>query len=819
MLLCSVSFGQNWEVLDYNYISTMELIATVTVQGEAVESIEVAAFDENGNVRGVAYNTYDEDYDKYILNMTIHGNDDNEILTFKAYDHNNSVLLFSDTHFDFITNDTQGSWNTPLEMDFFNIHWNKSDIVYYETSMAITSVVHIDDVYQDRGYLEVAAFCGDELRGIGRTSYNDYYKQFVAYIFVSGTNNENISFKLYDHSNESATELTSISTVTFTSNGNLGYATPISIEFITPVAKIGDVYYNTLASAVEAAQDKETITLLKDVEGSGVVINKNVTINFGGFTYTFTTPAVGSTGTTSNGFQILKGNDVTLQNGTLNVADANKGDYYILIQNYANLNVTNMTLDGTNLDKYSTTDGDSYVLSNNSGNVNISNSKITANDEGSKAFAFDVCKYANYEAPVVTLDAVSTIDGNVELSGGELYANQDLNIIAKKEFKKVSGEVGSKIGWGTISTPIEGAKIPETAAGTYHDLYRYNESSMMWQYYMNGVGENGASYPFTTFKLGEGYLYANNEDITIELAGKLNNNHVTIDLSYTTDNELAGFHFIGNPFSHSISEANFTTTNEATLSNGFYVISAEGAIVARPENAIIAPMESVMVQTNAAATLTINKTAATKRNAADNGIIAINVSNANYSDVAYVSFNEGLGLNKINHRNTEIPMVYIPVEAENFAVATMSQDVTEIPVSFKAATMGEYTISVEAQECEYSSMTLVDRLTGVETNLLIEDYSFIAKTNDNAERFLIRLDNSQQSTDNGRFAYINNGMINIDNVEGHGMLNVYDVTGRSVTEYNVFESASISTSDFTSGMYIIRMSDENGIKVQKIVIE
>ena len=824
MLLCSVSFGQNWEVLDYNYSNTMELIATVTVQSEAVESIEVAAFDEDGNVRGVAFNTYDEDFDKYILNMTIHGTDNYELLTFKAYDHNNKVLLFSDTHFDFIINDTQGSWNAPLEMDFYSVHWNESDIVYTETSMTITSIVHIDDVYQDRSYLEVAAFCGSELRGIGRTSYDEYYEKYVAYIFVSGNNNEDISFKLYDHSNENATELISINTVNFITDENLGYDTPISIEFTNPVAKIGDDYFNTLAAAVEAATAGQTITLLKDAEGSGVVINKNVTIDFGGFTYTFTSPAVGSTGTQTQGFQILKDNTVTLQNGTLNVAEAARTDFAMLIQNYADLTITDMTLNGDNLDRYTIKDYDySYVLSNNSGEVYIGgNTQILANPgavegDGHYGVAFDVCKYANYSAPVVTLGENVTVEGKVELTGGELYANAALPIVAKKSFENVTGEVGATEGWGTISTPIANVEIP---SNDNHDIYSYDEKNAMWRFYKEG---EGVVSPFTEFELGQGYLYANKEDITIELTGTLNVEPVELDITYTPEmGDLAGFNFVGNPFAHNISEAHFTTTNGAQLSNGFYVVSPEGAIVVRPANAVIAPMESVMVQTDNTTKLTINNvvSSASKRSEINNGQLEINVANANYRDVAYVSFNDGKGLNKIAHRNAEIPMVYIPVDGANYAIAMMNQDVTEIPVSFQAATMGQYTIGVEAQDCEYAMMTLVDRFTGIETNLLIEDYTFIAKSNDSAERFIIKLamDNSNGEA-NENFAFINNGMMYIYNIEGQGTVSVYDVTGRPVAEYNVATSANISTSDFAAGMYIIRMSDENGVKTQKIVVE
>ena len=839
MLLCSVSFGQNWEVLDYNYSNTMELIATVTVQSEAVESIEVAAFDEDGNVRGVAFNTYDEDFDKYILNMTIHGTDNYELLTFKAYDHNNKVLLFSDTHFDFIINDTQGSWNAPLEMDFYSVHWNESDIVYTETSMTITSIVHIDDVYQDRSYLEVAAFCGSELRGIGRTSYDEYYEKYVAYIFVSGNNNEDISFKLYDHSNENATELISINTVNFITDENLGYDTPISIEFTNPVAKIGDNYFNTLAAAVEAATAGQTITLLKDAEGSGVVINKDVTIDFGDFTYTFTSPAVGSTGTQTQGFQILKDNTVTLQNGTLNVAASAGEDFAMLIQNYADLKITDMTLDGNHLDR----NNYSYVISVNCGNVVINGStSIIANEvEGENHFAFDSYDYSagGYtKLPVVTVNTIGAVTGAVEVSAtlniealgedseisyisidgkGQLFHNGLTTNIKKHITGHPVPENNSEYvgGWYTISSPVGTVKHTDVVGllnGT-HDLYYYNEKEMMWEN-VKDTEDN----TYIKLENGQGYLYANTVDTDLLFNGSLNTAPVTYSISYTEGNSLAGFNLIGNPFTYNITKSNMSG---ASLAEGFYTLSNHGAWQANAESATIAPMQGALIKaTETTDNFTIAPNSAKRSESENNGQIKIEVSNDNYNDVAYVSFNEGIGLDKINHRNAEIPMVFIPVKNKNYAIAMMEQDVTEIPVSFKAATMGEYTIGAETQNCEYAMMTLVDRFTGVETNLLIEDYTFMATSNDNAERFIIKLAMSNSNDgDNENFAFINNGMMYIYNIEGQGVVSVYDVTGRPVAEYNVAESANISTADFAAGVYIIRMSDENGVKVQKIVVE
>ena len=831
MLFCSTMFGQyisHWGPVPTNYDNSMTLLAKIKINGEDQQStdLEVGAFcgDE---LRGAT--KLQKVGNDYIIFLNIWSDHAYDRINFKLYNPaNENVQYLSDYTVPFITNNMIGSPGNYETLDFVPSYWNKVDIVICENTMTVNATIAIDGVSQsNRGDLEVAAFSGDELRDLQRPIYDEDSDQYVVYFVIQGISSETINFQLYDHSGNILHELLPLDsdyTVPFNDGDIFGQDAPVTINFISQsVAKIGDNYFNTLAAAVEAATAGQTITLLKNTEGSGVVINKSLTIDFNGKTYTFTSPAVGSNGTETQGFQILEDNDVVLKNGTLNVTEGDaRTAFAMLIQNYADLTITDMTLDGDNLDRYTIKDYDySYVLSNNSGEVYINNTIILANpgaeeNDGHYGVAFDVCKYASYTAPVVTLDATSTISGIVELSGGELYANAALPIVAKKSFEKVSGEVGATEGWGTISTPIANVKIP---SNDNHDIYSYDEINAMWRFYKEG---EGVVSHFDEFELGQGYLYANKEDITIELTGTLNVAPVSFDITYTTAmNELAGFNFVGNPFAHNISEAHFATTNGAQLSNGFYVVSPEGAIVVRPANAVIAPMESVMVQTNAETTLTINNVApASKRSAVNNGRLEITVANANYSDVAYVSFNEGRGLNKIGHRNVEIPMVYIPVDGANYAIAMMNQDVTEIPVSFQAATMGQYTIGVEAQDCEYAMMTLVDRFTGIETNLLIEDYTFIAKSNDSAERFIIKLAmNNSNGEANENFAFINNGMMYIYNIEGQGVVSVYDVTGRPVAEYNVAESANISTSDFAAGMYIIRMSDENGVKTQKIVVE
>lgn len=201
--------------------------------------------------------------------------------------------------------------------------------------------------------------------------------------------------------------------------------------YVAESAEGTKVPYSSLAEAVAAAQDGNIVTLAADAVDEGIVINKSITIDFNGKTYSFT-EGVGSTGTESNGFQIKAGsttspisavNNVVLKNGTLNVAEEAADKFYILVQNYANLTVENMDLDGTNLDKYAFTDGDSYVLSNNCGEVVVKgNTNITANNHGDKAFAFDACRNQSYVAPVVKVYTTGYINGNIENSATiELY--------------------------------------------------------------------------------------------------------------------------------------------------------------------------------------------------------------------------------------------------------------------------------------------------------------------------------------------------------------------------------------------------------------
>ena len=183
------------------------------------------------------------------------------------------------------------------------------------------------------------------------------------------------------------------------------------------VAKIGETEYETLAEAVAAVKDGETILMLADVPNAGgmsVSSGKNFTVDFDGHTYTLNKPGAGSTGTETNGFQLLMNSTIVFKNGTINISEENltkavdpAKNIMRIIQNYANLTLENMTIDGTN--QYG---GKDYIMSFNNGTSVIKDTKVVGADK----IAFDVCTWSGYKATSLDVTGNSEIKGDIEIS-------------------------------------------------------------------------------------------------------------------------------------------------------------------------------------------------------------------------------------------------------------------------------------------------------------------------------------------------------------------------------------------------------------------
>lgn len=171
--------------------------------------------------------------------------------------------------------------------------------------------------------------------------------------------------------------------------------------------------YTTAVDAVASVGDGESavVTLLDNYDGGGVKVDgteKDITFDLAGYSWIIGTPLVGSTGTETNAFQLLKGNEVTFKNGAVTSEKAK-----ILIQNYSDL-----TLDGVELTLATPRplgEAPYYVTSNNNGSTYIKGGTVINAGDGN--YAMDAFTFGDYTGGnVFVKDAV--INGNVELANG-----------------------------------------------------------------------------------------------------------------------------------------------------------------------------------------------------------------------------------------------------------------------------------------------------------------------------------------------------------------------------------------------------------------
>lgn len=397
--------------------------------------------------------------------------------------------------------------------------------------------------------------------------------------------------------------------------------------------------------------------------------------------------------------------------------------------------------------------------------------------------------------------------------GGQLICN---NTVAATVKKSIEGATSKDVyGWYTISSPVDDIEISsmtELLANEY-DLYRYNEASMMWENYK--AHNSGPEADFTNMTNGRGYLYRNAQDVELQFTGSTNVGDVVYPLSYTDESgDLCGFHLIGNPYTHSIAKGEGKAIYNAALASGYYSLNvAQDAWLACEDGNEIEAMQGILVQTtDALADFTIQDINYAPAKANHDNIM-FTVGNSEYSDITYAMFDKGHGLNKISHRNADVPMLYIPQNGENFAIAMMDDNTKSFELNFKAMTTGKYTLSCKTKG-NYSYLHVIDRLTGEDVDMLLEDeYSFVASKNDNANRFIVKLKYSENpaGSESSTFAWQNGSDII---VYGEGELQIFDVMGRRVSTMRVSGETTI-TAPSMQGVYIFKLND----KTQKIVVK
>ena len=376
----------------------------------------------------------------------------------------------------------------------------------------------------------------------------------------------------------------------------------------------------------------------------------------------------------------------------------------------------------------------------------------------------------------------------------------------------------------------------------------------------------------TYFIPGKGYLMAisteyfndhylaaagNKHEQFIQNRGTLNNGPVDIPVTYTAANEwtgLAGYNLIGNPYQSYLNFDEFVSIN-TTGDNSLW---NDGDTYAQTY-AMYDPSTDKYVQYKSGATENgytgskfINmhqgffiQTSKNTQAHFTNGMRVIEPDDENYpgfrgekpayplinfivtdnegkTDVAVLEVNrpENDGAKKLR-MGSPAGRIYFRYDNTNMAIFFRDNAEGHQTLNFSAEEDGNFTLSWERANDDFRTLTLVDNITGVKTDMLTHDhYTFEGRVDDYNTRFKIvfgEMDNNEEEPVLEHFAFFDHGNLIVN---GTGHFEVVDVLGRVVYATELTDTQNtVSLPSNVRGVCMLCFTRNNETKVQKMVIQ
>ncbi len=430
----------------------------------------------------------------------------------------------------------------------------------------------------------------------------------------------------------------------------------------------------------------------------------------------------------------------------------------------------------------------------------------------------------------VTNGAVLTVNGIlgnttpsnlvIEDGGQLIHGNAGVMATVRQSIDNPQTWGVDNTGWQIVSSPMVNAPVMNfIESDDDYDLYKWVPEN---------EDENGVAHPwynhkshssdFLTLEEGEGYLVSYPDQVSFDNTGTLNfgNTWDFVLSTYNADNQWSYYTLLGNPFVYDIDWNSMTKTNIfeggfATVENGVFRYNAAG---------IIPVAEGFMVKaTDAAASLKYNRGAA-KSTDTFRSVNIIVESNAGKDNAVVVMNNGKGGFEKLTNVNDKVSLVFLTSGYDRYGIYSCPENVNSVSVGFKAKTMSEFKMRIETVG-EFDCIYLIDNSTGDKVNMLMEEcYEFVGMPNGDINRFSLVFDESNETVTNGeQFAYVSDNVIIIENVKGIGEVKVIDMLGRLMLTGKVSSGDGINVESLNTGVFVIQMIDESGLKTQKVLVK
>ena len=428
-----------------------------------------------------------------------------------------------------------------------------------------------------------------------------------------------------------------------------------------------------------------------------------------------------------------------------------------------------------------------------------------------------------HNGSVVTFVGTNTnaADLIIEDGGQLIHDNDGLLATIQRNVKGYNtNRDADNSGYMLIASPVANdlnvADQVTLISGAY-DLYSFDQSKAGEEWRNYKAGE------FSTIENEKGYLYANANNDTISFAGALkpSNSPVTINLDYTAEKPFSGWNLIGNPFA-----CNAYLIDTADMGNAFYRMNSAGNGFTAVASGTIAPMEGIFVKASAASQ-SFKFTREAPSSSAGKGDLNIQVAQVTNTrdaqsvvDNAIIRFDGGSTLQKFSFRDDNAK-VYFTRDNKDYAVVN-AQAQGEMPINFKAAENGTYTIDFSMDNVEFNYLHLIDNKTGMDIDLMqTSSYTFEASKTDYASRFrlLFSTNGNENSNENNDFGFFDaSGNLLVLGIEGKATLQLIDVTGRILSS-ETFSGNYSKALNASAGVYMLRLIQGNDVRTQKIVVK
>ena len=377
--------------------------------------------------------------------------------------------------------------------------------------------------------------------------------------------------------------------------------------------------------------------------------------------------------------------------------------------------------------------------------------------------------------------------------------------------KEIVGYTGAADHYYLIASPVGdiGAGAVDNLVSNLFDFYSFDQLVAGEEWVNLREAATAGDY---VMQIGQGYLYANSEDVTLSFAGtpldpeEVEEYPVELDYKAECTTEWQGYNLIGNPYA----EPAFLDREYLRLVDGEY------EVVYNYDEEAVDMIEGVFVQAENAGEFATFSLMAGGNDMVEGKKMVLKVTQGRGTvDRAVIRFGEGHQMTKVQF-NSNHSKLYIPQDGVDYAVVR-SAEMGEMAVNFKAGESGSYMLSIDPKNVEFNYLHLIDNMTGADVDLLVNpSYGFEASTTDYASRFKLVFATGNNSNEDN-FAFFSNGSFVISN-EGEATLQVVDVMGRIIKSETINGSASVNV-NAAPGVYMLRLVNGDNMKVQKVIVK